>query len=150
MQLEEQELRRKNHDLAEAYREKARQQISAAEKYEKLKKAMSLNQTRHAASEMVDETLLAAVAGHGERSTESRSRNADLSQGHRFPAMDRQHGARARSVSTGSNGSGERRPVMEMGPPHQSERNRPPPMYTGPNFANRKFPQSRYVDVHLC
>lgn len=137
MQLEEQELRRKNHDLVEAYREKARQHISASEKYEKLKKAMSLNQTRDAASEMVDETLLAAISGHGERPVKSRSRNPDLSQGHRFPAMHHRRREHATSTSTGSNDSGGRPQQMGMGPPQQESRARPPPMYPGHTFANR-------------
>ncbi|KAL7276980.1 hypothetical protein RUND412_000017 [Rhizina undulata] len=54
----EEELRRKNHELMEGWREKGRKLAQTQDLYDKLKRRTLISQVRHAASESVDNTLL--------------------------------------------------------------------------------------------
>ncbi|KAI9723940.1 MAG: hypothetical protein M1812_000658 [Candelaria pacifica] len=57
LQLEQNDLQKKNHELVEAFREKSRKHIQTQELYDKLKRRTLLSQVQNAASEAVDQTI---------------------------------------------------------------------------------------------
>lgn len=61
--LDQENLRRKNDELAQAYKEKSRKLSQTQELYDKLKRKAMLGQMQDAAEDAVDSTLQAAAVG---------------------------------------------------------------------------------------
>jgi E3 ubiquitin-protein ligase CCNP1IP1 len=61
MQLDQENLKRKNEELIQAFREKSRKQLQTQELYDKLKRRAMLGQVQNAASDAVDHTIQASV-----------------------------------------------------------------------------------------
>lgn len=57
MAADQDELRRKNEELSQAYKEKSRNLLNTQELYDKLKRRLMLGQIQEAASDSVDATL---------------------------------------------------------------------------------------------
>lgn len=55
-------LRRKNEEIAQAYKEKSRKQMQTQELYDKLKRLSMLGQVQDAASEAVDDNIQASIS----------------------------------------------------------------------------------------
>ncbi|KAI9888918.1 MAG: hypothetical protein M1814_006150 [Vezdaea aestivalis] len=92
LQLEHETLQRKNHDLMEAYREKARKSTKTQELYDRLKKRTLLSQVQNAASASVEQSYqrsplsdtVAALAGKLDNNV---SRNHTAFQAPRGPPV---------------------------------------------------------------
>ncbi len=61
MLLDQDNLRRKNEELAQAFRDKSRKQSQTQELYDKLKRRIMLGQVQDAASDAVDQTIHASA-----------------------------------------------------------------------------------------
>ncbi|KUJ06932.1 uncharacterized protein LY89DRAFT_767219 [Mollisia scopiformis] len=61
MQVDQDTLRRRNKELAQAFREKSKKQMQTQELYDKLKRRSLLGQVQDAASDAVDHTVQASV-----------------------------------------------------------------------------------------
>lgn len=64
MQIDQDNLRRKNDELIQAFREKSRKQLQTQELYDKLKRRAMLGQVQNAASDAVDHTIQASVTAN--------------------------------------------------------------------------------------
>jgi E3 ubiquitin-protein ligase CCNP1IP1 len=64
MKVDHDSLRRKNEELALAFREKSRKHLQTQELYDKLKRRAMLGQVQEAALDAVDHTIQASVAGN--------------------------------------------------------------------------------------
>jgi E3 ubiquitin-protein ligase CCNP1IP1 len=60
MQFDQENLKRKNEELIQAFREKSRKQLQTQELYDKLKQRAMLNQVQNAASDAVDHSIQAS------------------------------------------------------------------------------------------
>jgi E3 ubiquitin-protein ligase CCNP1IP1 len=65
MKLDQDELRKKHDDLAQAYREKNKKLLQTQELYDKLKRKAMLGQIQDAAEDAVDSTLHSVPIGGG-------------------------------------------------------------------------------------
>jgi E3 ubiquitin-protein ligase CCNP1IP1 len=64
MLVDQDNLRRKNEELAQAFRDKSRKHSQTQELYDKLKRRVMLGQVQNAASDAVDHTIHASVANN--------------------------------------------------------------------------------------
>ncbi|KAF4633541.1 hypothetical protein G7Y89_g4578 [Cudoniella acicularis] len=64
MQIDQDNLRRKNEEITQAFREKSRKHLQTQELYDKLKRRAMLGQVQNAASDAVDHTIQASVAAN--------------------------------------------------------------------------------------
>ena len=62
MQLGQENLKRKNQELIQAFRDKSRKQLQTQELYDKLKQRAMLGQVQNAASDAVDHSIQTSVA----------------------------------------------------------------------------------------
>jgi E3 ubiquitin-protein ligase CCNP1IP1 len=64
LQVDQENLSRKNRELAQALREKGRKHLQTQELYDKLKRRAMLGQVQNAASDAVDHTIQASVSAN--------------------------------------------------------------------------------------
>lgn len=64
MQLDQENLKRKNEELIQAFREKSRKQLQTQELYDKLKRRAMLGQVQNAASDAVHHTIHASATAN--------------------------------------------------------------------------------------
>jgi E3 ubiquitin-protein ligase CCNP1IP1 len=64
MLVDQDNLRRKNEELAQAFRDKSRKHSQTQELYDKLKRRVMLGQVQNAASDAVDHTIHASAASN--------------------------------------------------------------------------------------
>jgi E3 ubiquitin-protein ligase CCNP1IP1 len=105
MTVDQDNLRRKNEELVQAFREKSRKQLQTQELYDKLKRRAMLGQVQNAASDAVDHTIQASVTAN-RLVARYGNQNQPTSQDAVFP-QQRATGAHFPSVV----------PEVEMGPP---------------------------------
>lgn len=80
LQVDQEQHRRKNDELARTLREKTRKQLQTQELYDKLKRKSMLGQVQNAAIDAVDETIHASVGPN--RYSDVGAVNNDLSPPH--------------------------------------------------------------------
>jgi E3 ubiquitin-protein ligase CCNP1IP1 len=109
MVVDQDSLRRKNEELAQAFREKSRKHLQTQELYDKLKRRAMLGQVQNAASDAVDHTIQASAASNRFMDPE-----AGGNQHHQQPPLFTDLQAKTREQSRFSNEDGT---VPTMPPP---------------------------------
>ncbi|KAI5840764.1 hypothetical protein DFP73DRAFT_481949 [Morchella snyderi] len=161
MTISEEELRRKNHELMEGWREKGRKLAQTQELYDKLKRRTLISQVRNAASENVNQAIL--MSAQQSASTHHPPHLQDLAAAHHTqqrPQNRRQRndgqsdfimtGARIGNVNGGMQPRSAESSVcsdqgggISMAPPlRQSQRYKPNGRNEGGGFNGKRIPIS--------